>query len=47
MNSNTENTKAAMANFSRRLAMRPATVLTKSAADTLMEERATREGGVE
>lgn len=47
MNSNTESARAAMANFSKRLTTRPATVLTKSAADTLMEERATREGGAE
>lgn len=45
--SNTESARAAMANFSKRLATRPTTVLTKCAADTLMEERATREGGVE
>ena len=47
MNSDIESAKSAMANFSKRLAMRSAVVLTKSAADTLAAERAVREGGAE
>ena len=47
MNSDIENTKSAMANFSKRLAMRSAVALTKSAADALSAERAAREGGAE
>ena len=39
--------KVGMASFNRRLAERPITYLTKSAADTLAEERAQREGETE